>query len=201
MSLVLFVYRPFVFALLEFLAHCVPTLKVIFVFYPHNSQILQNMVSTTALILVLITIYFHAFVVAGDVQMNQTVSCIIGEVSVEASGDDWIGESKVVIDSNRFYGFLDTNGKFVVCDVPAGTYVVEVISPYYIFDTVRVDVSSKSGKIRAREINILKVKNVAKVPYPLAFSSDGVTQFFKKRESWSILSSLKNPMVGDYYKH
>ena len=161
--------------------------------------------TTTTLLLVWITINFQTFVVVGDIQLNQTespslVSCIAGEVFVETHSDDWIGESKVAIDGSRFYGFLGASGKFVVCDIPAGTYLVEVISPYFIFDAVRVDISSKSGKIRAREVNILKVKNVAKIPYPLTFSSDGGTQFFKKRESWSVLSSLKNPMVGGYYE-
>lgn len=122
-------------------------------------------------------------------------SCIQGEVTVETFSSDWIAETKVVVNGGEFYGFLEDDGNFNVCDVPAGTYLVEVSSPYFSFDPVRVDISSKSGKIRAREVNIVKTKNNSKRPYPLVFSSSGATQFFKKRESWSIISTLKNPMV------
>lgn len=153
-------------------------------------------------LLIVVTFNFYILSVVGDIQLNGTeshfvTSCIEGEVDVEAPGDDdWVGESKIVMGGSEFYGFLKANGKFVICDVPSGTYLVEVMSPYFIFDPVRVDISSKSGKIRAREVNILKVKTVTKSRYPLLFSSGSVAQFFRKRESWSIISSLKNPMVG-----
>lgn len=40
-----------------------------------------------------------------------------------------------------------TDGSFAVNDVPSGSYVVEVISPNYRFEPVRVDITSK-GKMR-----------------------------------------------------
>lgn len=40
-----------------------------------------------------------------------------------------------------------TDGSFAVHDVPSGSYVVEVLSPSYRFDPVRVDITSK-GKMR-----------------------------------------------------
>lgn len=43
--------------------------------------------------------------------------------------------------------FFRTDGSFVVHDVPSGSYVVEVISPAYKFEPVRVDITSK-GKMR-----------------------------------------------------
>lgn len=49
-------------------------------------------------------------------------------------------------DESLFY-FLRTDGSFVVHDIPSGSYVVEVISPAYRFEPVRVDITSK-GKMR-----------------------------------------------------
>lgn len=43
--------------------------------------------------------------------------------------------------------YLRTDGSFAVNDVPSGSYVVEVISPNYRFEPVRVDITSK-GKMR-----------------------------------------------------
>lgn len=44
--------------------------------------------------------------------------------------------------------FLDrTDGSFAVNDIPSGSYVVEVVSPGYRFEPVRVDITSK-GKMR-----------------------------------------------------
>lgn len=45
-----------------------------------------------------------------------------------------------------FY-FTRTDGSFVVHDIPSGSYVVEVISPAYKFEPVRVDITSR-GKMR-----------------------------------------------------
>lgn len=45
------------------------------------------------------------------------------------------------------FHFSRTDGSFVVHDIPSGSYVVEVISPAYRFDPIRVDITSK-GKMR-----------------------------------------------------
>lgn len=39
------------------------------------------------------------------------------------------------------------DGSFAVNDVPSGSYVLEVVSPNYRFEPVRVDITSK-GKMR-----------------------------------------------------
>ncbi|XP_017394980.1 ER membrane protein complex subunit 7 [Cebus imitator] len=59
---------------------------------------------------------------------------------------DWISAARVLVDGEEHVGFLKTDGSFVVHDIPSGSYVVEVISPAYRFDPVRVDITSK-GKM------------------------------------------------------
>lgn len=48
------------------------------------------------------------------------------------------------------------DGSFRVDGVPAGSYVLEIANTDYIFEPVRVDITSK-GKMRARKLNTLQV--------------------------------------------
>ena len=59
-----------------------------------------------------------------------------------------------------------------------------------------MDISSKSGKIRARKVNLLKAASVASLQYPLQFKTKSQAEFFEKREKWNVLDMLKNPMVS-----
>ena len=115
---------------------------------------------------------------------------------VGAPSDDWLVTTRVCLDGGEHCGFLRASGDFVIHNVPAGSYLVEVYSPNYVFEPVRVDISSKNGKIRAREVNVLKSTAVNHRKYPLLFKTEKQAGFFEKRESWSLISTLKNPMVG-----
>ncbi|XP_003282333.2 ER membrane protein complex subunit 7 [Nomascus leucogenys] len=107
---------------------------------------------------------------------------------------DWISAARVLVDGEEHVGFLKTDGSFVVHDIPSGSYVVEVVSPAYRFDPVRVDITSK-GKMRARYVNYIKTSEVVRLPYPLQMKSSGPPSYFIKRESWGWTDFLMNPMV------
>ncbi|XP_019374515.1 PREDICTED: ER membrane protein complex subunit 7 [Gavialis gangeticus] len=107
---------------------------------------------------------------------------------------DWIAAARVLVDGEEHVGFLKTDGSFVVHDIPSGSYVVEVISPAYKFEPVRVDITSK-GKMRARYVNYIKTSEVVRLPYPLQMKSSGPPSYFIKRESWGWTDFLMNPMV------
>jgi len=93
-------------------------------------------------------------------------------------------------------GFLKTDGSFTVNDIPAGSYIVEVLSPNNMFEPVRVDISGRAkGKIRARKVNFLQNSAVVTVPYPLKFKSKEQAPFFEKRQPWKVTDMLFNPMV------
>ncbi|KAJ6667263.1 hypothetical protein lerEdw1_017241 [Lerista edwardsae] len=107
---------------------------------------------------------------------------------------DWVAGARVLVDGEEHVGFLKTDGSFVVHDIPSGSYVVEVISPAYKFEPVRVDITSK-GKMRARYVNYIKTSEVVRLPYPLQMKSSGPPSYFIKRESWGWTDFLMNPMV------
>ena len=126
----------------------------------------------------------------------QVVQTIEGVVEVQGiSPATWAPSTRVVVDGGRFTGYLKSTGEFKVHNMPPGTYLVEVISPNYAFDPVRVDISSKTGKVRARKVNLIKMASVSHLPYPLKFTAKTQSEFFDKREQWSWLDTLKNPMV------
>lgn len=107
---------------------------------------------------------------------------------------DWISTARVMVEGEEYVGFLRTDGSFAVNDVPSGSYVVEIISPSFRFEPVRVDITSK-GKIRARLVNYIKTSEVIRQPYPLQIRSNGPHSYFMKRETWGWTDFLMNPMV------
>ncbi|XP_043541787.1 ER membrane protein complex subunit 7 isoform X1 [Chiloscyllium plagiosum] len=126
---------------------------------------------------------------------------------------DWIHTARVLVEGEEHVGFFKTDGTFTVNDVPSGSYVVEIVSPAYRFEAVRVDITSK-GKIRekrveegisdmlsgegghkARHVNYLKASEVIRLPYPIQIKSTGPPPYFLKRETWGWTDFLMNPMV------
>ena len=108
----------------------------------------------------------------------------------------WGPKTRVLLDSGKYVGFLKASGEFQVVNVPSGSYTVEVVTPNHLFSPIRVDISGKTGKIRARKLNLLKPNAVSSLPYPLRFHVSTQAEFFQKRESWNLLGMLKNPMVS-----
>uniref|UniRef100_A0A1A7YXJ7 Endoplasmic reticulum membrane protein complex subunit 7 n=1 Tax=Iconisemion striatum TaxID=60296 RepID=A0A1A7YXJ7_9TELE len=107
---------------------------------------------------------------------------------------DWVSTARVLVEGEEHVGFLRTDGSFAVNDVPSGSYVVEVITPTYRFEPVRVDITTK-GKMRARMVNYIKTSEVIRQPYPLQIRSVGPHSYFMKRETWGWTDFLMNPMV------
>ena len=108
---------------------------------------------------------------------------------------DWTSQTTVLVNGGEYIGFLKADGAFVVSDVASGSYIVEVASPNHLFEPVRVDISAKRGKIRARKVNFLQNSAVVTQPYPLKFKAKEPAQFFEMRESWHWKDFLFNPMV------
>jgi len=107
---------------------------------------------------------------------------------------NWIADTKVMTKGGYHMGFLREDGSFIIHNVPSGSYVVEVISPNYTYEPVRVEINSK-GKLRARKVNYIQTSQVVTVPYPLKMKPLGPTRFFYTREQWRVADFLFSPMV------
>jgi len=94
-----------------------------------------------------------------------------------------------------YIGFVQESGHFAIHHVPIGTtYILKVKSPKLTYPPLRIDVNTQ-GKIRARKLNILTLKDVDIITYPLELDPIGITPYFQKREQFSVLDTLKSPMV------
>lgn len=107
---------------------------------------------------------------------------------------EWISTARVVVEGEEHVGFFRIDGSFTVNDVPPGSYVVQILSPTYRFEPVRVDITTK-GKMRARIVNYIKPSEVLRITYPLQMRAIGLHSYFIKRETWGWSDFLMNPMV------
>ena len=130
-------------------------------------------------------------------EVTNILKKIEGTVEVStAVSDDWIAATKVCLDGGKYCGFLRSSGDFVIHNVPPGSYLVEVYSPNYEFQSLRMDISMK-GNIRARHEDILNKNNITRVPYPLHFQAEKQAEFFEERKDWEVVETIReNPTVS-----
>jgi len=106
----------------------------------------------------------------------------------------WYSKTTVTIDGGKRRAFLKEDNSFVFQGLSPGTYLVEVFTPDYVYEQVRVDINSK-GKHRARKNNPVQPNQVTQLPYPIKAKPLGKFRYFEKREEWKITDVLFNPMV------
>jgi len=134
---------------------------------------------------------------AGAVENMEPLFSVEGKVQLRNDmlpTENWKANSRVLLDYGKHIGFIREDGSFVVEGVPSGSYIVEVTNSDYIFEPVRVDITSK-GKIRARKLNLLQPNVVSTLPYPLQLVARQPIKYFRTREEWRITDMLMNPMV------
>ncbi|KAJ6642777.1 ER membrane protein complex subunit 7, partial [Pseudolycoriella hygida] len=86
---------------------------------------------------------------------------------------NWQKDTTVSINNGEYNGYLKEDGTFTI-SVPSGSYVVEIINPDYMYESVRVEINPK-GKFRARKLNFVQPSQVIQVPYPLKLKA--ITSF------------------------
>jgi len=120
---------------------------------------------------------------------------IAGRVKVEELGLKSHGfpsktaNVKVILDGGDRVSFIRSDGYFSFYDVPAGTHLIEVVAMGYIFSPVRVHVNARlHGKIQAYQTeNRIPLNELVLEPLREEY-------YYEKREPFSLLSLLKNPM-------
>uniref|UniRef100_A0A0N5AV50 DUF2012 domain-containing protein n=1 Tax=Syphacia muris TaxID=451379 RepID=A0A0N5AV50_9BILA len=132
-----------------------------------------------------------------DGKSNATTFTIQGWVELPPSihaDKDWRVGCRVLVNYGQHIGFVRKNGSFVVTGVPSGSYIVEVTHVNFVFEPVRVDITSK-GKFRARKLNLLMPYTVSILPYPLRLTTAHQITYFRPREEWRLMDMLTSPMV------
>uniref|UniRef100_A0A0B7A6C8 ER membrane protein complex subunit 7 beta-sandwich domain-containing protein n=1 Tax=Arion vulgaris TaxID=1028688 RepID=A0A0B7A6C8_9EUPU len=77
---------------------------------------------------------------------------IEGKMFVASKDKEWTMNSRVLVDGGQYLGFVKTDGTFVVHGLPSGSYIVEVASPNSLFETLRVDITSKGRYVLGESI-------------------------------------------------
>lgn len=67
-----------------------------------------------------------------------------------------------------------------------------------MFEPVRVDIS-KTGKIRARKVNLVNLHEVNIMKYPLRFEKPQKPNYFEKREVFRLMDIISHPMFLQYF--
>ncbi|KAG5669153.1 hypothetical protein PVAND_017048 [Polypedilum vanderplanki] len=116
------------------------------------------------------------------------------ELSTDENYKNWVQDTEIVVNSGEFKGYLKSDGTFVINRVPSGSFVLEVLSPNYVYEPVRVEINSK-GKFRARKVNYIQPSQVIQLPYPLKLKALTTFRFFQQREQWKITDFIFSPMV------
>ncbi|KAF0354549.1 putative membrane protein [Gigaspora margarita] len=104
--------------------------------------------------------------------------------------------TKVVLDGGKYSTFVRKDGKFVIDNVPPGSYLFEVLSRKFIYPRLRVDVDS-NGEIRpfVTIIGSEWSNQGPSLPYPLELFARAPADYFIPREGFSITSLLFNPYI------
>ncbi|KAF4572755.1 hypothetical protein EYR40_004163 [Pleurotus pulmonarius] len=129
-----------------------------------------------------------AFSVKGDILWNDI-----------CPGPEKLGRSKVVLDEGQYYGGIQQDGKFTIPDVPAGTYVLSVLTHDFVFDQLRVDILNTTPP--AVEVHPyipgtpLNPPSSVILPHPISLVARQKHDYFVAHESFSLLAMFKNPMM------
>ncbi|KAI3410149.1 hypothetical protein GPALN_006507 [Globodera pallida] len=153
--------------------------------------------------LVAFCLFFHLFVFAsseqnGTISTTQQLFTIEGKAIVSAEMQqkkpNWRANARIFVDYGKFVGFVKYDGSFALHDIPSGSYILEVASSDFLFESVRVDITN-TGKIRARRLNLLQPNIVSTLPYPVKLTSRHPMKYFRMREEWRVTDVLMNPML------
>ncbi|KAL3085212.1 hypothetical protein niasHS_010281 [Heterodera schachtii] len=133
-----------------------------------------------------------------NLQKQQQLFTIEGKTVVNAElqriKPNWKAGARIFLDYGKFVGFIRRDGSFIVPDVPSGSYILDVASGDFQFESVRVDITN-SGKIRARRLNLVQPNVVSTLPYPVKLTARHPMRYFRVREEWRITDVLMNPMM------
>ncbi|CAA7266607.1 unnamed protein product [Cyclocybe aegerita] len=109
-----------------------------------------------------------------------------------------LGQAKVCLNEGTFRGSITRGGKFVIPDVPQGTYILSISSHDHSFEQLRVDVTDSSLPPEVRPYiagTPLNPPSSVLLPYPIVLSPKDKNVYFVPPESFNLTGMLANPMM------
>ncbi len=87
--------------------------------------------------------------------------------------------------------YVKRDGSFVVHGIPAGTHMLSIDSPTYMFPTLRVDISAQRSGLPSVS---LADDNTVKLPDPLVIRPAALASYFDQRRPFNAVAFLKSPI-------
>ncbi|KAF8167928.1 hypothetical protein B0H34DRAFT_683677, partial [Crassisporium funariophilum] len=107
-----------------------------------------------------------------------------------------LGRARVSLDDGTYNGGIMHDGKFVIPDVPDGTYILSLISHDHSFDQLRIDINNSTTEVRPYVSGTpMTPPSPVLLPYPVVFTPREKHTYFVPPESFNIISMLSNPMM------
>ncbi|KAI0274700.1 hypothetical protein BC834DRAFT_5808 [Gloeopeniophorella convolvens] len=110
-----------------------------------------------------------------------------------------LGHAKVVLDNSIAFGSIARDGRFVIPEVDAGTYLVSVVSHDHVFDQIRVDVPPEPElppEVRPYAVGTpLNPRSPVKLPYPIKLVPRHKKNYFVPHQSFNVMQMFQNPMM------
>ncbi|KAJ3505099.1 hypothetical protein NLJ89_g7592 [Agrocybe chaxingu] len=109
-----------------------------------------------------------------------------------------LGQAEAYLNEGAFGGRVTRDGKFVIPDVPQGTYILSISSHDYSFEQLRVDVARSSLPPEVRPYiagTPLNPPSSVLLPYPIVLSPKEKNVYFVPPESFNLTGMLANPMM------
>lgn len=109
-----------------------------------------------------------------------------------------LGHSQVSLDNGRMKGSIMRDGTFTIPDVPAGTYVLSVVSPHYSFDQLRIDVLDSETTLEVRPYvagTPLNAPSTILLSYPITMVPRQKHVYFMPPDSFNLMAMFSNPMM------
>jgi len=110
-----------------------------------------------------------------------------------------MGPSKVMLDDGEHSGGVMRDGRFVIPDVPVGTYILSVSSHDHSFDQLRIDVLNETNVLPEVRPYVpatpLNPPSTVILPYPITLVARQKNVYFVPQESFNLLAMFQNPMM------
>ncbi|GBB91874.1 hypothetical protein RclHR1_01930016 [Rhizophagus clarus] len=103
--------------------------------------------------------------------------------------------TKIILDGGKYSALIRKNGKFVIEDVPQGSYLLEISSKKFIYPKIRVDVDSEGVRPFVTIIGSEWSNTGPSLQYPLELPARSASEYFMVRDGFSIASLFANPYI------
>ena len=106
-----------------------------------------------------------------------------------------LNTTRITINDGEYITYTKPDGSFIFYNLSPGIHLLHVQSHTHVFSQVKIQLlEAAMGSAKCIEYAFPGANKQA-IPHPLILTAHAKYDFFEKRQSFSLISTLKNPMV------